>query len=302
MTSAGRRAAANRARQAQAERARIAQQRRVRTRFALGGVLTVAAVLVAMMIVRVALPSGPAGPVSSAQPADVVAVRALTIQAALLDQVGRGTAETTPTRIESATPLTRDGKPLVFYLGAEYCPFCAAQRWALVIALNRFGSFTNLNPARSAVDDVYPDTATVTFHGATYRSDYLAFEAVELATSERVGNRYRPLESMTPAQEQLVKTFNAPPYVPAGSAGAVPFVDFGNRFVMTGSIFSPGVLEGMSQEQIVAALADPNHEVSQAVLGAANALTATLCELTQGQPAPVCTSPAVAPFVEDARG
>ena len=116
MTSAGRRAAANRARQAQAERARIAQQRRVRTRFALGGVLTVAAVLVAMMIVRVALPSGPAGPVSSAQPADVVAVRALTIQAALLDQVGRGTAETTPTRIESATPLTRDGKPLVLSL------------------------------------------------------------------------------------------------------------------------------------------------------------------------------------------
>ena len=302
MTSAGRRSAATRARQAQAERARIAQRRRVRTRLALGGVLTVVVTLAAMMIVRVALPSEPAGPGSSAQPADVVAVRSLTVPAALLDRVGRGTAETMPTRIDSAAPLTRDGRPLVFYLGAEYCPFCAAQRWALVIALNRFGSFTNLNPARSAVDDVFPDTATVTFHGATYRSDYLAFESVELATSERVGGRYRPLQSMTPAQEQLVAAFNAPPYVPAGSAGAVPFVDFGNRFVMTGSIFSPGVLEGLSQEQIVSALANPDHEVSQAVLGAANALTATLCELTQRQPAAVCTSPAVTAFLDGPRG
>src|SRR5690348_15801045 len=29
-----------------------------------------------------------------------------------------------------APALTADGKPRVLYVGAEYCPYCAAQRWA----------------------------------------------------------------------------------------------------------------------------------------------------------------------------
>ena len=40
--------------------------------------------------------------------------------------------------------LTADGKPLVLYVGAEYCPYCAAERCAMVQALSRFGTFSNL--------------------------------------------------------------------------------------------------------------------------------------------------------------
>src|SRR5205823_15010475 len=36
------------------------------------------------------------------------------------------------------------GKPEVLYIGAEYCPFCAAERWSLVYALARFGTFKGL--------------------------------------------------------------------------------------------------------------------------------------------------------------
>jgi hypothetical protein len=60
------------------------------------------------------------------------------------------------------------GKPLVVYIGAEYCPFCAAQRWPLVVALSRFGTFSGLSVTRSASEDVFPDTATLSFHSASY--------------------------------------------------------------------------------------------------------------------------------------
>jgi len=50
---------------------------------------------------------------------------------------------TPPQQIKNQPPLTgtsSSGKtlPLVLYVGAEYCPYCAAQRWSTIIALSRF--------------------------------------------------------------------------------------------------------------------------------------------------------------------
>lgn len=291
------RAATARARQRRAqlelERQR-ARTRRNRIRLAAGSFGAVLVVLVVMVIVRVASSPSSGNPAAGSSTAiSSTVLRALAVSPTVLDQVGRGSVDTGPKKISAPEPLTVDGKPLVLYVGAEYCPFCAGQRWALVVALSRFGSFTDLKNARSAADDVYPNTATVSFYGATYTSDYLAFQGVELATSERAGNSYRPLQSLTAAQEKIVRTYNAPPYVEAGSAGAVPFVDFGNRYLMTGSAFSPGLLKGLTQEQIATALSQPDSEIAQAVLGAANAMTAALCDLTGAKPAAVCSSPAV---------
>ena len=81
-------------------------------------------------------------------------------------------------------------------------------------------------------------------------------------------------------------------------AGSVPFLDFGNNFLQSGSAFSPAILKGLTQEQIAAALKDPASPVGQAVLGSANAMTAVLRGLTGGQPAAVCASPAVRAFGE----
>ena len=44
-----------------------------------------------------------------------------------------------------APALTADGKPEVLYVGAEYCPFCAAERWPVVVALSRFGTWSGLS-------------------------------------------------------------------------------------------------------------------------------------------------------------
>jgi hypothetical protein len=106
------------------------------------------------------------------------------------------------------------------------------------------------------------------------------------------------LESLTATQENVMRVYNAPPYVAKESAGSVPFVDFGNRFLMSGAAFSPSVLKGLTQEQVAAALSDPASPVAQAVLGSANAMTGVLCQLTGGEPGNVCAGPAAKAYPE----
>jgi hypothetical protein len=283
--------------QRRAEQARLTRERIVREQAAtrrkrltlagaaVGGVVLLLAV---MVVVRLSLPKAQpaaAGPVPS-----TVVDSLLHVPAGTLDAVGRGHAQTLPTRLADQPALTDGGKPLVLYVGAEYCPFCAAQRWGLIVALSRFGTFTGLGAARSATDDVYPGTATLTFHGASYASPYLAFQGVEVATSERRGNTYAPLDTLTDAQRAVLARYS--------SNGAVPFLDLGNRFVMSGASFSPSLLSGLTHEQIVTALAAPDSPVASAVLGSANAFTAVLCELTGGQPGDVCAGPAARAYPE----
>ncbi len=284
------------------EKARLARERAARrvsrVRAAWWSIAAWPALVLLLVLINAAIPDGtePANQTGELSP-QVLA--ALQVDPSTLDAVGRGQASV-PQRISDAPPLMEGDKPLVLYVGAEYCPFCAAQRWALVVALNRFGTFGNLSASYSAHDDVFPDSATVSFHGATYTSEYLAFNGVELATNKRVGGRYEPLDELTPEQLVVMQTYNAPPYVSAESAGAVPFVDFGNRYFMSGAAFSPALLSGLTHEQIAAALTnDPNGALAQSILGSANAFTAVLCQLTGGEPANVCTSPAATAYQEE---
>ena len=46
------------------------------------------------------------------------------------------------------TARTGKKKPELLYIGAEYCPYCAASRWPLIIALSRFGTFKGLRDHR----------------------------------------------------------------------------------------------------------------------------------------------------------
>ena len=95
------------------------------------------------------------------------------LPASELDAVGTGSANNLVKRV-TANPLTGpNGHPEVFYMGAEYCPYCAAERWPMIIALSRFGTFTGLKTTSSSSTDIYPNTPTFTFHGATYTSQYV---------------------------------------------------------------------------------------------------------------------------------
>jgi Domain of unknown function (DUF929) len=173
------------------------------------------------------------------------------------------------------------GKPEVLYIGAEYCPFCAAERWSLIYALSRFGSFHGLLLSTSSSTDAYPDTPTFSFRTTTYQSSVLAFVPVE--TADRQGNS---LGTITASQQSLLQRFDA--------AGSIPFLDLGNSYYEVGAGFQPDVLSGLSWDQVAAQLSDPGAASTKAIVGNANYLTAAICKLTAGQPAATCSDPAIA--------
>ncbi|HET9724057.1 MAG TPA: DUF929 family protein [Actinomycetota bacterium] len=186
-----------------------------------------------------------------------------------------------------AAPLEEGGKPVVLYVGAEYCPFCAVERWPMVVALSRFGTFTGLESTTSGPPpETLANTPTVTFKDATYASDHIVFSSVE--TGDRLGN---PLEDPTEFQQRLFDTYNNESVT--GSSGGIPFVMIGNRYAWAGSQYDPAVLDGKDFDQIANALANPDSAVSQAVGGAANYITAMICQLTDGEPNDVCSTPVI---------
>ena len=219
---------------------------------------------------------------SPASPA--VVKQMTTIPAADFATVGTGTVASPPSKI-TGDAYTVDGKPAMLYLGAEYCPYCAAERWAMVAALSRFGTFTNLSQTTSDANDVYPNTPTFSFYKSTYTSSYLTFQPVETETNQATSSGHQTLETPTATQAALANKYN--------SQGSIPFIDFGNKFKIVGASYDPAVLAGKSMDEISAAVIDPTTAISKSVLGVANQMTAAICETTGGKPGNVCNDPTI---------
>lgn len=248
---------------------------------AVGVTVLVAGIVIAVL--RSNTSSPPAAPEASADPAVMQMITQ--VPQATYDAVGTGSASNA-LRVIPSPPLTAGGKPEVLYIGAEYCPYCAAERWALVMALSRFGTFQGLKTTRSAPNDVDPNTATFSFYGSTYQSAYLSFASVEQYSNQPSGGGYKPLQQLSAAQEQIISTYDQPPY--ATNSGAIPFLDIGGTYVMSGATYDPGILANMDWQQIASQLHDPASARAKAIVGSANLLTAALCKVTGGQPAGVC--------------
>ena len=189
--------------------------------------------------------------------------------------------------------ITENGLPVLTYVGAEYCPFCAAERWPIVVALSRFGTFSNLTSTVSAPrPEVFPETPTLTFHDTSYTSDYLVLSAVETATNNpSINGGYTPLDTPSAQQQRLFDLYNTEAV--SGSDGGIPFVLIGNRYVWVGATFDPGVLGGLSFDEIASRLSDPEDDIAKAIGGSANLVTAMICTLTGDQPGDVCGSAGV---------
>ena len=216
---------------------------------------------------------------------------ALSVPATTLETVGSPSSDVLPTKTGTGTGTGTilkgaDGKPLITYIGAEYCPFCAAERWALAVALSRFGTFENLSGTHSSDSDEFPDTQTLSFYGSSYSSPYVDFQAVEEATNQPDGSSYQALQAPTAAQSALMAKYD--------TQGSIPFLDIANRYVITGSSFSPQVLQGLSRSQIAADLANPSSAVAQAIDGTANDITAAIASVTGSQPSSVGGSATIA--------
>jgi thiol-disulfide isomerase/thioredoxin len=315
---------ASRTKQDSDRRARIAAQRaaerraqqRKRIYLAGGSILVVAIVVIALVLVKLNGGSGTAaatsnGPTGTAL--STVTKQVENVPASVTDAVAGGGVNKslfvpgeTSSNISSAssagsyfatanssTPLTSGGKPEVLYLGSEYCPFCAAQRWAMVNALSRFGTFSGLTTTHSSSTDSFPNTPSFTFYKSTYQSNYINFTPVEENTNYRVGNStntsvpYQTLQTPTAAQQALAQKYDPG----TGSGSPIPFIDLGNKYVQVGNIapLTPTLLQGKSWSQVAAAMNDPSSALGKAIIGNANYMTAGICKLTNNQPAAACT-------------
>ncbi len=191
-----------------------------------------------------------------------------------------GSGVPAPSKVTDA-PVTDGGKPQVLYVGAGYCPYCAAERWPLVTALLQFGTFTGLTDSHSSSVDINPNTPTFSFHGAAYTSQYLAFAGVETTSNQPQGNFYAPLDTPTAAQQALLEKY---------THGSIPFIDLGGRSVMTSAQYDGKILAGLTVAQIAAQVTDPSTQIGVAVEASAATLVRELCQLTGGKPATVCAS------------
>ncbi|MGO9029897.1 MAG: DUF929 family protein [Acidimicrobiales bacterium] len=215
------------------------------------------------------------------------------VPASTFDAVGvtaPGTGLTAPTVVTGQPRLmSAAGKPEVLFVGAEYCPFCASERWALVVALSRFGSFGALDNMQSSNTSVFPGVQTFSFVDSSYSSPYLAFEGIELYSNVPDAHGvYTRIATLTTGQQQLVSR-----YRPSGAAEPFPFVDIGNAMVAGTSGFSPSALGQLSQSTIVGDLKLGTTPESRAILASANYLTAGVCTATGQQPSGVCASKGV---------
>ena len=254
-----------------------------------GSVLAVIVVVVAFVLIKPAQnPGGSAKPGSAsaasstgtALPASVLTDIA-TVPQATLNAVGAGTTYSGSVISVPGPPAATGGKPEVLYVGAEYCPYCATERWAMAVALSRFGTFSGLRGIYSSSTDVDPSTPTLTFYKSTYTSKYLTFTPVETTTEDR----NTALQNPTAQQAKTWQKYD--------SAGNIPFIDFGNKYLINQVTYDPSVLKGKTWAQIAAALNDKSSAIAKGADGSANMMTATICKLTHNKPANVCTSPTI---------
>ncbi len=187
--------------------------------------------------------------------------------------------------------LERHGKPEFLSMNLAWCPHCAANSWALAVALSRFGTLTGLRVINTGTyycklvrdscnlspSPCYPNTHGLSFLDAGYTSRYLSFSAVVL--QDLHGHN---IEKLTRRNNAALNQFDR--------QGETPAVDVGGSFGFLNSGFSPGALAGMTWSQIAGSLANPHNRVARRVDGLANVFTAAICKVTRGRPAMVCRS------------
>ncbi len=249
------------------------------------GILGAVVIVVLVVVIVSRLTSGGTPPTGNIEQA---IQDATSVHSSVFDQVGTGSLNSNQLPISAVqnptTLASSDGKPEVLYMGGEYCPYCAADRWVILTALSRFGSFSGVQSMFSSSTDVYPNTPTFTFVNAKFSSQYVDFVPVEMWSRNASSSSAPDLQKPTQEQQRLMDTYD--------SGGGIPFLLIGGKYVGS-TPFNPQSLSGRTQQQIASNLSDPSQQTTQDIIGNANLLTAVICSVTKGAPSAVCQSTGV---------
>ena len=186
----------------------------------------------------------------------------------------------------SKDTMRRGGKLFVFFLGAEYCPYCAAERWAIVRSLQKFGQWEGLKQTISAArDEQYLNLPTYDFTKATYTSSHIEFVAREIKDRE-----FKPLQKPLKTEEKLLRKFNP--------KKEIPFLLIGGRFMQIGSGFPPKIFIGHTFRQTETELKKAESEIRKTIDEEANIISALLC--LSGLPPELCKEAGTAELIAQA--
>jgi hypothetical protein len=174
----------------------------------------------------------------------------------------------------------------LLYVGADFCPYCAGQRWGLILTLLRFGKFKGLEYMLSSPTDVYANTPTFSLNKAKYTSKYVVLQAVETATREG-----KPLMKLSKKQHQIFSKYDTPPYSP--TYGGIPFIYIDGEYMLARPMLLPPELGGQNWKAIASNFSNSQSPLFQKVMPKINTLTAAICRLDGGNPDKVCSAPGV---------
>ncbi len=136
--------------------------------------------------------------------------------AALSNQPGAGW------KVANVAPWQEGGKPILYFYGASWCPYCSASSWAIFKALTEFGSVSGNYTGFSSLSDVYPGTPEMVLGNTQLTSNNVTF-----VVSEDLSG----VDGTFPATTNCYQSA----YVAAYSGSSIPFVAVNGQYIHGGS-------------------------------------------------------------------
>ncbi len=228
-------------------------------------------------------------------------------------------------RIAAAPLLTVNGKPAVVYLGAISCVFCGENRWAMALALSRFGTFQNLFFGYSALGDqdvptiywspAHYNTTSADF-GNFYQGTYVTFLSIEYSSPIREGFQMQTLSYFQQQATALNDTiyekattllvdlnnFVGTPYTIWGrySVLGADATNFGGTTTTASSSSTSSTttaallpLALMTHDQVLASFAKPSTQFAWTEYAAADYYVALICSSLGVMASSSVTAPAI---------
>ncbi|MGC8478550.1 MAG: DUF929 family protein [Candidatus Micrarchaeia archaeon] len=204
-----------------------------------------------------------------------------------------------------------NGKPSVIYIGAISCIFCGENKWAMALALSRFGSFSKLYKGYSSfgdgdiptiywIADNYTTPAGVGY-GNYYSSNYINFISSDYESPIKQGFQIQPLSYFISKSPNATYTkaisfmnstnlFQGTPFTFWGNiiVGGADAVVFGNSTPSSTTL----PLTYMTHSQVLSQLKNFNDQFSWGEYAGADIYISYVCP-TINNSAPVCSLPAI---------
>ena len=134
----------------------------------------------------------------------------------------------------SVGPWQQDGKPIVYFYGASWCPYCSAGSWTIYKALSEFGSVSGAGSSLgySSLSDTAPGTPEIILAKVGFSSTTISFVVNEDTSG---------VEGTFPATGNCYEQA----YVSAYSGSAIPFLVVNGQYIHAGTpIIQPTDLSG----------------------------------------------------------